>query len=179
VIHLVRGLRGFTKELSRTGSMRALWLQVRTGAVHVARALRGREDGDPIRLFLANYGADGVRRPDAVLAAVQLEAQRCLACGLCDLACARIGGAPRIAPMEAVVCASRQAIDVVRLGPGFGASPEPGAPPCAGCAACEAVCPAAIPIARVQDALARLASAPALPAAVLPSLPMATTPGMR
>jgi Fe-S oxidoreductase len=173
---LVRGLRGFAKEFSRTGSMRALWLQVRTGTAHVARTLAGRRDGDPIALFLTNYGADGVRLPDAELAATQLSAQRCLACGLCSLECARVGGAPVHDPLEAVAAAARQTIDILRLGPALGATPpHDAARACAGCAACETVCPVGIPIARVQAVLARLEAE----AAQTGLVPMATVPAMR
>lgn len=192
-LEIVRGLRGFSKELSRTGSARALWLQVRTGARHVARRLRGGEEGDPIALFLRNYGADGVRLPDPDLAAVQRTAQACLACGLCDLECARVTGPlgpearPHHAPLEAVVCASRLAIDVVRLGPSLQAEPPreaagPDGSPCAGCRACDEMCPVSIPIARVQTVLAALeaGAAKALPApSTVGAAIVASAPGMR
>jgi len=187
LLEIARGLRGFRRELSRTGSARALWLQLRTGALHVARRVRGGDEGDPIALFLHHYGADGVRLPDAALADVQRAAQACIACGLCDLECARVSApvaAPRHAPLEAVACASRLAIDVVRLGPALQSDPPPaGAPACAGCRACDAVCPVAIPISRVQSALAALESGAAAravaPAAAVAGALVATVPGMR
>jgi ferredoxin len=152
-VSLLRGLRGFAREFSRTGSLRAFWLQTRTGAAHVARQIVGRHDPDPIRAFLANYGPDGLGLHDPELAAVQLDAQRCIACGLCNLACAQAGGAPELEPHEAVACASRLAIDVTRLG---AALPAPAAEPCVGCGACETVCPTRVPVARIQAVLARL-----------------------
>jgi heterodisulfide reductase subunit C len=125
-------------------------MQVRTGAAHVARRAFGREGiGDPIDRFLANYAADGFRLPDAESAALSLAAETCLVCGLCSAECARSGGAPRVDPRDAVIAASRMAIDWVRL-----ELPEPIATACSACRACEAVCPVQIPIHRVQEWLA-------------------------
>ena len=147
---MLNGYRGFTREFSRTGSLRALWMQLRTGAAHVARRAFGREViGDPIERFLANYAADGFRLPDAESAALSLAAEACLVCGLCSAECARSGGEPRVEPRDAVIAASRMAIDWVRL-----ELPEPIATPCSVCRACEAVCPVQIPIHRVQEWLA-------------------------
>jgi Fe-S oxidoreductase len=144
---VLRGYRGFAHEFSRTGSLRALWMQLRTGAAHVARRTLGRNaSGDPIELFLRNYAADGFRLPDAESAALSLAAEACLVCSLCSAECARVGGAPRMDPRDAVIAASRMAIDWVRL-----ELPEPIATPCAACRACETVCPARIPIQRVQE----------------------------
>ncbi|RIL06979.1 MAG: hypothetical protein DCC71_04735 [Proteobacteria bacterium] len=134
--------------------MRALWLQLRTGARHLGRQLLGRRDGDPVERFFRNYADDGFRLPDPAAAALQLDAERCLVCGLCSAECARVGGAPALDPRDAVIAAARLAIDWVRLDVsplGAGAS----ASACAGCRACDAVCPAAIPISRVQSWLAR------------------------
>ena len=147
---MLRGYRGFAHEFSRTGSLRALWMQVRTGAAHVARRALGRDaSGDPIEVFLRNYAADGFRLPDAESAALSLSAEACLVCGLCSAECARIGGAPGIDPRDAVIAAARMAIEWVRLD-----LPEPIATPCAACRACETVCPAHIPIQQVQEWLA-------------------------
>jgi L-lactate utilization protein LutB len=114
-----------------------------------------------VRLFLENYAADGVRLPDAAGDRLRLAAQRCVACGLCTLECARVGGAPPLDPMDAVVAAARLAIDVVRL-----ALPIDEPAPCAACGACDRVCPTQVPIQRVQlDLAARAAAArkPAVP----------------
>jgi succinate dehydrogenase/fumarate reductase-like Fe-S protein len=148
---MIRGYRGFLREFSRTGSARAFWLQVRTGVAHLlrVRARPGGEDG--AARFLENYREDGIRLPDPTRAALRLEAQRCTACGLCTEECARVGGAPRLDPMDAVAAASRLVIDIVRLG-----LPIAEASGCAACAACEAVCPVHIPIARVQADLGAL-----------------------
>lgn len=146
----MRGYRGFLRELARTGGWQALWLQVRTGVRHVVRrAWPARED--PIARFLANYAADGFRLPDPARTRLQHAAEPCLVCGLCSAACARAGGAPRLDPRDAVVAAARLEIDWLRL-----ALREPAASPCGACRACEPACPVAIPIARVQEALARL-----------------------
>jgi Fe-S oxidoreductase len=149
----VRGYRGFLREFSRTGSLRALALQLRTGAAHVLRQLRGRAPGDPVALFLRHYGPDGVARPEAEARELSLAAERCLVCGLCSLECARVGGAPALDPRDAVVSAARLEVDWRRLG----LSPQPSGP-CGACDACSRVCPAGIPIHRVQARLASHAS---------------------
>jgi ferredoxin len=171
---MLSGYRGFLHELARTGSWRALALQLRTGGRHVVRRLLRRGDGDPVARFLANYGADGFRLPDPVRARLQHAAEACLACALCDAACAQADGAPPLAPRDAVLSAARLEIDWIRLGPPAGASATASAG-CAGCAACEPACPVAIPIAEVQETLARLgAGGPAGCAA-----PVATATGIR
>jgi succinate dehydrogenase/fumarate reductase-like Fe-S protein len=152
---ILRGYRGLARELGRTGSWRALALQLRTGAVHVLRSMRRSRAGDPIAHFLASYGPDGFRLPDRHHARLQHAAEACLACGLCSVECARVGGAPALEPRDAVVAAARLEVDWVRLGvPPHAAS---GAEPlCARCRACEALCPVGIPIAGVQAMLAEL-----------------------
>jgi succinate dehydrogenase/fumarate reductase-like Fe-S protein len=141
------------RELARTGGWRALSLQLRTGALHVLRRLAPRSGADPVAQFLAHYGADGVRAPEAASRALALDASRCLVCGLCTLECARVGGAPPHDPREAVIAASRLEVDLLREGlAGQLASQSP----CAGCDACSRVCPAQIPIHRVQERLAQL-----------------------
>jgi len=164
---VLSGYRGFVREFSRTGTGRALWLQVKTGAAHVLRRLRGREAGDPIARFFESYGADGFRMPDAPGAALQARAETCLVCGLCTAECARVGGAPPLDPRDAVVAVARLAIDWTRLGltpfaiepdgrtrSARAGTPVAGGADCAGCRACDAVCPAGIPIARIQSWLA-------------------------
>jgi succinate dehydrogenase/fumarate reductase-like Fe-S protein len=151
----VRGYRGFLREFSRTGSLRALSLQLRTGVAHVARQLLAERRSDPVQQFMAYYGPDGVERPEPALRALALQASECLVCGLCSIECARIGGSPPIDPREAVVAASRLEVDWRRLG----LAPE--AAPCGACAACSQVCPAGIPIERVQARLASLATSDA------------------
>jgi len=149
----VRGYRGFLRELARSGSLRALALQVRTGARHWLRQMLGRRAAaDPEALFLRNYAADGLRRPAPERAALRLAAQTCLVCGLCSAECARVGGRPLLDPRDAVLAGARLEIDVVRLGLADAAQP------CGACRACEAVCPTAIPIARVQQSLAELSA---------------------
>jgi len=113
--------------------------------------------GDPIERFLANYAADGFRLPDAESAALSLAAEACLVCGLCSAECARSGGEPRVEPRDAVIAASRMAIDWVRLSlTPFASDPadRPSETPCSACRACETVCPVQIPIHRVQEWLA-------------------------
>ncbi|HSJ96336.1 MAG TPA: hypothetical protein VLC53_04650 [Myxococcota bacterium] len=170
---MLTGYRGFLRELSRTGTWRALALQLRTGARHVAGRLLRRDAGDPIARFLASYGADGFRLPDPERARLQHAAEACLACGLCSIACARAGGAPPLEPRDAVLSAARLEIDWLRLGrPDVAPEPLSGAgsasgPPadrvsaaapssCAACAACEPSCPVGIPIAALQETLARI-----------------------
>jgi succinate dehydrogenase/fumarate reductase-like Fe-S protein len=154
----VTGYRGFLREFSRTGSLRALSLQLRTGVAHAARQLFGRRRSDPVAQFLAYYGPDGVARPEAETRALALAAQDCLVCGLCNVECARVGGAPAIEPRDAVAAAARLEVDWRRLG----LSPEPTGV-CAGCDACSRVCPAGIPIHRVQARLGNLAASGATP----------------
>jgi succinate dehydrogenase/fumarate reductase-like Fe-S protein len=146
----VRGYRGFLREFSRTGSLRALSLQLRTGALHALRQLAGRRRSDPVEQFLAYYGPDGVTRPEPEARALSLAAERCLVCGLCSLECARVGGAPALDPRDAVVAAARLEVDWRRLG----VAPAAESTPCAGCDACSRICPAGIPIHRVQARLA-------------------------
>jgi len=148
-----RGYRGFLREFTRTGSWRAVSLQVRTGASHMLRQLFVRRRGDPVAQFLAHYGPDGVRAPDLAARALALDASHCLVCGLCSLECARVGGAPPLDPRDAVIAASRLETDILREG--LGGELGRGAA-CAGCDACSRVCPAHIPIARVQERLAAL-----------------------
>jgi len=154
---VLNGYRGFLRELARTGTWRALALQVRTGGRHVARRLLRRGAGDPIARFLANYGADGFRLPDPARARLQLAAEACLVCGLCNVACARAGGAPPLEPRDAVLSAARLEIDWVRLSAARDGGAAGAAAACSACAACEPLCPVGIPIAAVQATLARLA----------------------
>jgi succinate dehydrogenase/fumarate reductase-like Fe-S protein len=157
----VRGYRGFTREFTRTGSLRALALQLRTGVRHMARQAFGRRRADPVAQFLAWYGADGVAKPDLAARALARQAEACLVCGLCSIECARVGGAPSLDPRDAVAAAARLEVDWIRLGLSPAASE-----PCGGCDACTRVCPAGIPIHRVQQRLASLAATDATPAGI-------------
>ena len=145
----LRGYRGVFRELLNTGTLAALRLQVRTGALHVLRGFGGRRGPDPVALFLAHYRADGIRLPDAAERPLALAAARCLSCGLCSLECARVGGRPPMDPREAVLSGSRLGVDLARLGLEGEIVGS-----CGVCRACEAHCPAEIPIARVQGRLA-------------------------
>lgn len=168
---MLKGYRGFLRELARTGTWRAFSLQVRTGVGHIARRARGRGESDPIARFFHNYGADGFRLPDRDRAQLQWAAEACLACGLCSVECARASGMPPIEPRDAVLSAARLEIDWIRLGlapfaldparaaAGAAAGPESAPTACGACRACERVCPVGIPIAGIQDTLATLGSA--------------------
>lgn len=156
---MLNGYRGILREFARTGTWRALWLQGKTGAAHVLRRIARRSDGDPIAQFFDNYAADGFRPHDPAAAALQLQAEACLVCGLCSAECARVGGAPPLDPRDAVVVASRLAIDWTRLGlapTAFAPARDARAGACAGCRACDAVCPVGIPIQAVVERVARL-----------------------
>jgi heterodisulfide reductase subunit C len=144
----VRGYRGFLRELMRTGSLRALSLQLRTGTRHVLRQSLGRRRGDPVEEILASYGDDGVATPTPEARALALSAEACLVCGLCSFECARVGGRPALDPRDAVAAAARLQVDWRRLGVSLGS-----AGPCAGCDACTRICPAGIPVHRVQASL--------------------------
>ena len=152
----MRGYRGFLRELLRTGSLRALALQLRMGALHVARQALGRQGSDPVAQFLGYYGPDGITPPESSARDLAKQAEACLVCGLCSLECARIGGAPPLDPRDAVVSAARLEIDWIRLHVAPAASAD-GA--CSGCDACTRICPAGIPIHRVQERLASFAQA--------------------
>ena len=146
----MRGYRGFFREMGRTGSLRAMALQVRTGAVHVLRQLGGRRpDGDPVARFLAHYEEDGIRAPEPAASLLAQQAEACLVCGLCTLECSRVGGQPVLDPRDAVIAAARLEIDGPRLGLSPGAA-------CGGCDACSRVCPVGIPIHEIQDRLANI-----------------------
>jgi succinate dehydrogenase/fumarate reductase-like Fe-S protein len=151
---MTRGYRGFLREFTRTGSWRAVSLQVRTGALHLLRQLFVRRAGDPVAQFLAHYGPDGVRAPDSAARSLALDASRCLVCGMCSLECARVGGTPPLDPREAVIAASRLETDLLREG--LTAELAAGSGACASCDACSRVCPAQIPVHRVQARLATL-----------------------
>ena len=151
----MRGYRGFLREMLRTGSLRALALQLRTGALHVFHQAFDRRRGDPVARFFAYYGPDGVSEPDPAARRLARQAETCLVCGLCSLECARVGGAPPLDPRDAVVAAARLEIDWVRLG----LSPAAGAA-CGACDACARICPAGIPIPLVQTRLASLGATP-------------------
>ncbi len=77
-----------------------------------------------------------------------------LVCGLCSFECARVGGAPRLDPREAVIAAARLETDLLRVGLA-GALAVGDA--CGSCHACSRFCPVAIPVHRVQQRLATLA----------------------
>jgi succinate dehydrogenase/fumarate reductase-like Fe-S protein len=148
----MRGYRGLARELARTGS-KALWLQVRTGALHFLSGLFERQRSDGVERFLEHYEADGFRLRTPRRRELALAAERCLVCGRCSIECARVGGDPGLDPEEAVVAASRLELDWQRLGRGD--SPE--SSPCGGCRACHGVCPVSIPIAEIQLELVQLA----------------------
>lgn len=150
---MLRGYRGFLREFARTGSWRALSLQLRTGAAHILRRVLKRAPADPVAQFLAHYEADGVRAPDAAARALVLRASHCLACGLCTSECARVGGAPPLDPREAVIAASRLETDLLREGVAGKLGVRSA---CGGCDACSRICPARIPVHRVQERLATL-----------------------
>ncbi len=175
---MLKGYRGFLRELARTGTWRAFSLQVRTGAGHIVGRVLRRGESDPIARFFTNYGADGFRLPDPERSRLQWAAEACLACGLCTIECARASGAPAIDPRDAVLSAARLEIDWIRFGlvpfapegeqdaVGRAEGRDASATTCQACRACEGVCPVGIPIAGIQDTLATLGAAgSALPVA--------------
>jgi Pyruvate/2-oxoacid:ferredoxin oxidoreductase delta subunit len=149
------GYRGFLREFTRTGSWRAVSLQVRTGVAHILRQIFSRNGRDPVAQFFAHYGPDGLRAPDTAARALALDASHCLVCGICTLECARVGGEPPLDPREAVIAASRLETDILREGLAGQLAASTAA--CGGCDACSRACPASIPVHRVQLRLATLA----------------------
>jgi succinate dehydrogenase/fumarate reductase-like Fe-S protein len=151
----MRGYRGFLREMFRTGSWRALSLQLRTGVRHMLRRAWPGRAADPVAQFLSHYGPDGVRAAEPAARAVALAASQCQVCGLCTLECARVGGAPPLDPREAVIAAARLETDFLR----FDLARDLAGGACAGCDACARICPAGVPIPLVQDRLRRLGGA--------------------
>jgi ferredoxin len=160
------GYRGFVREMLRTGSLRALALQLRTGAFHVAKQAFGRRRSDSVARFYAHYGPDGVAAPNPDARELARRAEACLVCGLCSLECARLGGRPPLDPRDAVVAAARLEVEWVRLGISPG-----GEAVCGACDACTRICPAGIPIHRVQARLASLPLQARAPGSVASSAP--------
>lgn len=121
--------------------------------LHLVR-LPWRKAGQGERRFLASYGPEGLLplSPDerTLLPALDL----CIACGLCNVVCAKLADAPRH------IFGGPSALGAqARSMPDFGAFAGHVAhdADCADCAICESVCPTGVPLRELGRFVSRLA----------------------
>ncbi len=138
----------------------AWWLLGRRMAVQLAtlpwRRLRpsGREEDRGAHALLAAVGSEGYLPLTPQERADYPAFMRCIACGLCALACPALREAPADAWAEAwtFVLGPSRLLERAWLAAGA-------VEPCARCAACAAVCPTGVAIPRLAAMIERLALA--------------------
>jgi succinate dehydrogenase/fumarate reductase-like Fe-S protein len=94
-----------------------------------------------IAKFEAQYSADGLFRLSQAERANVSRFSRCISCGLCDLYCAGLAGAPRRMPRALAIAGSRSLADYDAL-----AGEAKAWLGCESCGACEAACPTGVPL---------------------------------
>lgn len=110
------------------------------------RLLRQRGTGEA--RFRAAYETEGLAPTTEADRAIGLEAQACIACGLCETGCALAAADPAIRALGLHAAFRLYGRNPAELPLAAGALEA-----CAGCTGCEALCPTGVPIARVVSAL--------------------------
>lgn len=131
------------------------YLGYRALLAHPLKLLRQRGTG--LERFLANYAPEGLSPTAREDRRLGEEAARCIACGLCEPACDLAPAVPSIRSLgvhAAFRLYSKSSVELPFAATALDA--------CAGCSACEGVCPTGVPISRIVSALReRLARYPA------------------
>jgi ferredoxin len=116
--------------------------------------------GSGLDRFRAAYVAEGLVPADPGRRAAAEAAAACIACGLCETGCELSGASPAVRALglhAAFRLYSRTTRDLALAADALER--------CAGCAGCEALCPARVPISRVLGALRGTGSPPSSPVA--------------
>jgi heterodisulfide reductase subunit C len=123
------------------------WLAWRAVVPHPLRALRRRDTGE--ERFLANYAAEGLAPTGVEAGAAAEAASACIACGLCESACALRSAIPAVRGLglhAAFRLYGKSDEVLARSGDALAA--------CAACTGCEPLCPTGVPITRLVRLLA-------------------------
>ncbi len=132
-------------------SPRALvYLAYRALLAHPLRRLR--LVGSGLDRFRSAYFAEGLVPTSAADREIAQAAAGCISCGLCEVGCALAGAAPAVRALGLHAAFRLYARNGAELPLAAGALEA-----CAGCAGCDARCPAGVPISRIVDHLARVA----------------------
>ena len=120
--------------------------------LHVLR-MPWRRSGEGERRFRANYGPDGLFPLSADERRLLPGLDRCIACGLCNVLCEKLGSATRyrFGGPFALAAQARSMPDY----PSFAA--HLAHDDCGDCAACESVCPTGVPLRDLGSLVSRLA----------------------
>ena len=113
--------------------------------------------GTGLDRFRAAYVAEGHVPADPAIRAAASAAAACISCGLCETGCELAGATPAVRALGLHAVFRLYSRTTMDLALGADALER-----CAGCAGCEALCPARVPISRVLAAL-RGAALPAAP----------------